>query len=115
MKRIFLFGLVFSLILEKDGFANCPDCPEKAIKREVSSEKTKEKEVKKGYSASASRLQKKVIRKEPAIASAKMPFPTPASNILKKEKELILPDGTLLKLIDPKDLKTRHPDLPPYP
>lgn len=110
-----MFGLVSSLILGKEGFAKCPSCPEKAIKREVGSQKSKEKEVKKGYSASASKLQKKERRKEPAIASAKMPFPSPASNILKKEKEVLLPDGTLLRFIDPKDLKKHVPDLPSYP
>lgn len=109
MKRIFLVCLL-SLCLGKEGFARCPTCPEKAIKREAKTSQ-EEKIKKKAHSPSASRLQKKVERKEPPIASAKTPFVSPASHILKKEKEITLPDGTILHLIDPKDLKDAY-DLP---
>lgn len=85
-------------------FAKCTNCPEKVIKREVISPTQKKKEIKKG-GVSAERLQKKIIRKEPPISTAKTPFLSSASYILKKESEITLPDGTFLKLIKPEDLK----------
>jgi|GEM_PF-5906597 len=112
MKRDFLIFLLSLSFLKVGVFAKCPVCPEKAIKREVEVlTKTKEgKGVKKG-SVSFERLQKKIFREKPSISSAKTPFPAPASVILKKEKEITLPDGTVLRLITQEDLKD-IPDIP---
>ncbi|MEW6102396.1 MAG: hypothetical protein AB1630_01040 [bacterium] len=109
MKKIFLILTI--LVFGKEGvFAKCPSCPEKTIKREATSVKPGRKKATK-VSTSAERLQKKTERAKPPVSSAKAPFPSPASFILKKESKLVLPDGTVLRLIRPEDLK-RVSDLP---